>query len=253
MTMGRGNNLAPGEGRGLIAFDADDTMWWTQELYDLATADGRALVEQAGFDGEEWVAAKNAIDVANVQHYGLSKLRFPTSCAQAYEQVAGDKVDVKVREAVRKAGEGVFTRKARLADGIEELLGNLSAEGWRLLMQTSGDREIQAQRISESGLADFFSEIIVVPKKSAESFHDMLARDGRSADKAWSVGNSLPSDINPALRAHWNAIWVPAHIWDHEKREMEAHQESGQLFHATKLSEIQGILQPELVLGMLLE
>ena len=244
--MGRGNNLGPSEGRGLIVFDADDTMWWTQEMYDMATADCRVLVEAAGLDGDAWVAAKNATDIANVQHYGLSKLRFPTSCAQAYEQLAGADVDQAVLEAVRKAGEGVFTRKARLVDQVEETLSDLAAGGWRLVMQTSGDNEIQAQRIGESGLGDFFAETIIVPKKTPDSFIQILERDGREANHAWSIGNSLPSDINPALRAHWNAIWVPAHTWEYDRREMEAHEESGHLFHATYLNEIVAILQPEL-------
>ena len=71
--------------------------------------------------------------------------------------------------------------------------------------------------------------------------------------RTWSVGNGLPGDINPALRMHMNAIWVPAHIWGHEKRETEAHQGEGNLFHATKLSEILGILQPDLAVETLLD
>jgi putative hydrolase of the HAD superfamily len=178
----------------------------------------------------------------------LSKLRFPTSCGQAYEQLAGTDADVEVREAVRTAAQGVFTRPARLVDAVREVLATLLANDWRLVMQTSGDEEIQHHRIAESELSGFFSEIRIVPKKSPETFQAILEADGRPVGQTWSVGNSLPSDINPALRAHMNAIWVPAHIWEHEKREKDVHQESGQLFEATVLSEILDILQPELAI-----
>ena len=36
---------------------------------------------------------------------------------------------------------------------------------------------------------------------------------------AWSIGNSLPSDINPALRIGMNAVWINANVWGYEKRE----------------------------------
>ena len=252
MTMAQGNNLGPGEGRGLLVFDADDTLWWTQEIYDMATAQCRILVEQAGFDGDAFVAAKDILDVANVQHYGLSPLRFPISCRQAYEQLAGAEAQSEVAEAVQKAAGTVFTTPARLVDDVHSILASLVAENWRLVMQTSGDRGIQEQRIGDSGLAGYFSEIKIVPKKTSDSFAERLVDDGRAAQEAWSVGNSLPSDINPALRVHMNAIWVPAHIWGHEKRETVAHQESGQLYHATYLKDILGILQPELAVEPLL-
>ena len=216
----------------------------------MATAKCRTLVEQAGLDGDAWVAAKDILDVANVQHYGLSPLRFPTSCKQAYEQLAGAAAQPGVAEAVRGAAATVFTTPARLVDDVHGILGRLAAEDWRLVMQTSGDKGIQEMRIGESGLAGYFSDIQIVPKKTADSFADRLMDDGRAAQEAWSVGNSLPSDINPALRVHMNAIWVPAHIWGHEKRETVAHQESGQLFHATCLKDILGILQPELAVEL---
>ena len=36
---------------------------------------------------------------------------------------------------------------------------------------------------------------------------------------AWLVGNSIPSDINPALACGMHAIWIDAHVWGHERRE----------------------------------
>ncbi len=34
---------------------------------------------------------------------------------------------------------------------------------------------------------------------------------------SWSVGNSLGSDILPALSCGLLAIWIPAHVWEHEQ------------------------------------
>ena len=70
--------------------DADDTLWSTQPLYDSARVECRRLVEQAGFSGDEWNSLQRKISSRNLITMGLSKKRFPKSCVEAYQQLAGD-------------------------------------------------------------------------------------------------------------------------------------------------------------------
>ena len=77
-------------------------------------------------------------------------------------------------------------------------------------------------------------------RKSTASFERLLQLDGRSAEDAWSIGNSLPSDINPALSLGMNAIWIPAHVWEHERREVVPHP--GKLLQLESLREVESVL-----------
>jgi phosphoglycolate phosphatase-like HAD superfamily hydrolase len=67
-----------------IVFDGDDTLWWTEPLYDEARQAARAIVEQGGLDGAAWDALQRQLDVENVARLGYTRNRFPTSCARLW-------------------------------------------------------------------------------------------------------------------------------------------------------------------------
>ena len=72
----------------MVIFDGDDTLWSTEPLYDDARAAAAEIVERAGLDAGEWERLERDIDVQNVQRFGLSSERFPTSCVEAYQTLA---------------------------------------------------------------------------------------------------------------------------------------------------------------------
>lgn len=226
-------------GRALVICDADDTLWFTEELYDSARDHCRKIVEGEGFDGEAWETLERTIDIRNVSRFGLRSIRFPMSCVDAYQILAGKSVRSAVSSAVRAAAEEVFLRVAPSAPGVPEVLEKLSQE-FRLVLLTQGEAWVQERRLHEAGLDGAFSQVVIVPEKTTVVFKSIVRDDGRPVGQAWSVGNSLASDINPALRIGMNAIWIPAHVWEHEKR--EAILESDALHKASSLSAAKDIL-----------
>jgi len=49
----------------------------------------------------------------------------------------------------------------------------------------------------------------------------LAERRGMEPERTWMIGNSPKSDINPALAAGLNAVFVPhAHTWVLEKQEI---------------------------------
>ena len=207
-------------GPAAVVFDGDDTLWSTEPLYDRARDDARAEVVRAGLDGEAWDRLERQIDVENVRLLGFSVERFPTSCVQAYESVArakGVPVDPEVRERVRTAARTVFSADPPLMDGAEETLRSLRARGVRLALLTKGDPDVQWRRVERSGIANFFDVIQIVPEKPPAAFLDVLAALHVEPRDAWSVGNSVRSDILPAIKAGLRAVWIDAHVWEHER------------------------------------
>ncbi len=214
--------------RGIV-FDGDDTLWNTEWLYDDARRRARDVVEAAGLDGVTWEETERRIDVENVERLGHGVLRFPTSCAEAYEAVcaaAGRKVEPALRQRIFDVASTVFERQAPLVPHARETLTELASRGIRLALLTKGDPAIQRRRIKQSGLAPLFDLVEIVERKTPEDIRALIERLGVSADDALMVGNSVRSDVLPSLLAGVKPIWIDAHVWEYE-RQHEALPDAG--------------------------
>jgi putative hydrolase of the HAD superfamily len=203
-----------------IVFDGDDTLWSTEQLYDDARSRAREAVAAAGLDGAKWEEWERRIDVQNVNQFGYSTERFPGSCVQAYEDICqqmGHPADSDTAARVRQAARSVFERDPRLVSGARETLIFLRTKGARLALLTKGDEQVQLRRMERSGLRDLFDVIRIVPEKSPEVIREVVAALGVASGSAWMVGNSIRSDILPAIAAGLRAVWIGAHVWEYER------------------------------------
>jgi putative hydrolase of the HAD superfamily len=60
----------------------------------------------------------------------------------------------------------------------------------------------------------------VVPEKNEETYAGVIAKHDLNHERTWMAGNSPKSDINPALRAGINAVFIPhddTWILEHEE------------------------------------
>ena len=140
-----------------VVFDGDDTLWNTEWLYDDARRRARDAVEAAGLDAVAWEEIERRIDVENVERLGHGVLRFPTSCAEAYEGVcaaAGRKVDPGLRQRIFDVASTVFERQAPLdPHARRDAEGPVGSRGIRLASLTKGDPMPQRRWIEQSGLS----------------------------------------------------------------------------------------------------
>jgi putative hydrolase of the HAD superfamily len=203
-----------------VVFDGDDTLWSTEHLYDDARKEAREIVAAAGLDPALWEQIERRIDVENVAKLGYGTERFPVSCVQAYEEVCrseGKTVDARIGDRVRRAACTVFERDPPLVPGARETLRGLRERGVRLALLTKGDRRLQQRRIDRSGLHGFFDAIRVVPEKSPDEIRAIVAVLGLEVESVWMVGNSIRSDVLPAVAAGLRAAWINAHVWEYER------------------------------------
>lgn len=222
--------------RPTVVLDGDDTLWFVEALYDDARQLAATVVHEEGLDELRWERLERQIDVEKVDMLGLSAQRFPTSCVEAYRRLATEMqcvVSASVEARVRRAAETVFHRKAPSAPELGDLLAKLR-ERFTVVLLTKGDEAVQRKRITDAEIDDAIDYISIVPEKSEKEFRNALAVVGSRSDHAWSIGNSLASDINPALRIGMRAVWIDAHVWEYEHREFAA--ESGKLVIASDLS-----------------
>jgi putative hydrolase of the HAD superfamily len=107
-----------------------------------------------------------------------------------------------------------------LIEGVPETLEYLCRRH-DLTLFTKGHPEEQKLKIDRSGLGIYFGHTAIVKEKDAAAYTALARERGMDRERSWMVGNSPKSDINPALEAGLNAVFVPhAHTWVLEKQEI---------------------------------
>ena len=227
-----------------VVFDGDDTLWHTELLYDRARTHSSQVVAGVGLDPSSFELLQKELDLRNFETYGLSPTRFPTSSVEAYRELAarhGLPVAADAADEIYRRSAGVFVAVAPLVEHVADVLGDLSQDH-RLALLTKGDPEVQERRIEASGLAGFFELTRVVAEKDERCFVEVVVGLDCAPAASWSVGNSVPSDIAPALRAGMQAIWIDSPVWDRERSNGTV-DVSPRLHRAKRLDEVPSIVR----------
>lgn len=109
---------------------------------------------------------------------------------------------------IERLALAVLDLEIEILPGVTDTLEKLTAVH-DLYLVTKGHPEEQRAKIDRSGIADRFLAAIVVDDKSVYTYRDIVRERRLDSTTTWMIGNSLRSDINPAIRAGLNAIFVP--------------------------------------------
>ncbi|QEH36464.1 hypothetical protein OJF2_50280 [Aquisphaera giovannonii] len=202
----------------IIIFDGDDTLWSTMPLYDIAKARFARLVADLIPAADEAIRRLDEVDHANVARLGFNTERFPGSMVETYRVLCretGSRPKPEIEAQLLEAGRAVFTSAVVAYPDAAACLARL-APRFRIVLATKGDPTVQAFRIEQSGFGHFFADIRILPEKTDRQFRDIVSAYGIADAAGWSIGNSVRSDINPALRAGLSAILIPRSTWQYE-------------------------------------
>lgn len=225
-----------------IIFDGDDTLWETSIFYTEAKQNFFDEMSFLGFDPKEVERLFEKTDIANLKKLGFTKQRFPTSMADTYKYFCkqyGVESKREISNRLKAIGYSVFERKPLILDHAENVLKQLKPS-YKLILATKGDLEIQRSKIEHSGLRSYFDNIYILSHKAEKEFNQIIQDNSLAKDKAWSVGNSLKSDIYPALKVGLGAVWIPhAETWEYEN---EPIPDSSKFFQVESLTDILKII-----------
>ena len=98
--------------------------------------------------------------------------------------------------------------RSRHLPEVPETLRYLS-ERHRLILMTKGALAEQSGKVERSGLKEYFAAVEIVAEKDPATYSRVVEKYELERDSTWMVGNSPKSDINPALAAGLNAVFVP--------------------------------------------
>lgn len=201
-----------------IGFDADDTLWDHERYFQLTQARFTELLRDyapSGHLNEHMLAAERR----NLAHYGFGVKGFMLSMIETAIEVTDGKVPGHVLKHVLKAGRAMLRHPIEPMAGARETLEAL-AGSHTLILITKGDLFDQERKLAASGLGAYFSAVEIVSNKDAATYERLFSRHGDGAAQAMMVGNSLQSDVVPALRAGAWGVHVPAQFnWalDHDE------------------------------------
>lgn len=204
--------------KGLLIFDFDDTLVSTNPVFDAAKMRFVSLIRRLALDVPNLLEIVNEYDKQLVREKGFARDCFPRALVRAYRyccQFHGKQADEQVVREIENIGWWVFDQPLEVKEGVPEVLAALR-ENYVMLLVTKGDRKHQMTKVQESGLDRYFDDVFVVNEKDATLFSSLCWNFAGSLRDCWSIGNSIKSDINPALCAGINAILMRAPTWDFE-------------------------------------
>ncbi len=190
-----------------IGFDADDTLW-QNETYFRLTQDRflQALVDHA--DPVHLRERLEAAERRNLAYYGFGVKGFTLSMIETAVEVTEGRVPGKVIADLIALGRDLLEHPMELLPQARATVTALSAE-FRLVLITKGDLLHQERKLAQSGLGDLFHGVEIVSDKTEATYRAAFSRHGTGADQAMMVGNSLKSDVIPALQAGSWGVHVP--------------------------------------------
>ena len=139
-----------------------------------------------------------------------------------YEDVLDTRAGASERAQMLSLGEKVRQMPIEYLPGVRETLSVLR-ERRRLILFTKGDYSEQSDKVERSGARAFFHEVEVTAEKREGDYHRLIEQHAIVRESSWMVGNSVRSDINPALKAGLGAVFIPhPQTWSLEHEEVEA-------------------------------
>jgi putative hydrolase of the HAD superfamily len=190
-----------------IGFDADDTLWQNEQFFRL-TEERFAELLGGYADGERLKARLLEAEKRNLSRYGFGIKGFTLSMIETAIEVTEGKVPSRVIADILEAGREMLVHPVETLPNARETLERL-AGAYRLILITKGDLFDQERKLAASGLGDLFDAVEIVSDKSPFTYERVFSRHADGAGRSMMVGNSLKSDVVPAIEAGAWGVYVP--------------------------------------------
>lgn len=190
-----------------IGFDADDTLWHSERVFRLTEERfAELLSEHVDSDGLSQRLLET--EKRNLEYYGFGRKGFVLSMIETAIDVTDGKVPTAILKGLIDLGRDMAAHPIEILPDVRETLHAVAAE-YRIVLITKGDLLDQEQKLVRSGLEDLFQAVEIVSDKSPATYRRIFARHGDGPERSMMVGNSLKSDIVPAIEIGSWGIFIP--------------------------------------------
>ena len=209
----------PASGQFLL-IDGDDTLWENNVYFEQAIEAFIDFLAHSSMSREQVRAALDEVERINVRVHGYGSASFTRNLHETFERLAERDLQPQDIEHVLQLGQRIASQPVQLLLDVAETIRYLAGRH-DLMLLTKGHPEEQRLKIDRSGLEPFFNATAVVHEKAEETYRTIVQDRQLDPARTWMIGNSPRSDINPALAAGLNAVFIPhEHTWGLEKEEI---------------------------------
>jgi putative hydrolase of the HAD superfamily len=223
----------------VLLVDADDTLWENNIYFEQAIADFMRFLNHKEMSHAEVRLVINEVERETILERGYGYHSFAHSLVKTFERLSTQVVTPELHETIWNFAHRITKYPIQLIDGVPETLNYLCSRHHQLILMTKGDFTEQSAKVERSGLKDYFAAVEIVPEKNAAIYRDVVLKYELLPDSTWMVGNSPKSDINPALSAGINAVFVPHNqTWILEDGTLDAVPERVRLLRVERFTDL---------------
>jgi putative hydrolase of the HAD superfamily len=194
--------------RQTLLIDADDTLWENNIYFERAITSFISYLDHRIHTTEEVRGHLNRVEHATVLSHGYGLHSFRRSLVTCFEQLTDEPLTDEKHRRIESFAQSIADQEIELLPNVDTTLADLATRH-RLILVTKGDQNEQTDKLHRSGLALHFTAVEVLPEKHHEAYVSLAAHHGCEGCNTWMIGNSPRSDVNPALSAGLNAIFIP--------------------------------------------
>jgi putative hydrolase of the HAD superfamily len=222
--------------RQALIFDADDTLWENNVLFERVVDDFIAWLAHPVFDYAEIRRIFVEVEEANIAAHGYGSRVFLRSLADCFARLMERPVGAAERARMDEFTAVFTSGQVELVPAVADVLQELG-ERHDLYLMTKGEPTEQQRKIDASGLVDHFAAVDIVPTKKPETYRQLIAERRLDPGRTWMIGNSPKSDIIAARAAGLRAVFIPnPYTWAHEHAELDPADDG--ILHLTTFAEL---------------
>ncbi len=225
-------------GAQTLLIDADDTLWENNIYFERAIASFISFLNHHEYPPEQVREVLNAVERECIVSHGYGLHSFAHALVETFERLAVEPLTPALHETISGFAHTIAEHPVEILPGVPETLQYLCSRH-HLILMTKGAIAEQSGKVERSGLKEYFSAVEIVAEKDATIYRTVVSKYGLPSDCTWMIGNSPKSDINPALAAGLNAVFVPhGNTWILEHEEVAPAQPPSRLLIVESFSDL---------------
>jgi putative hydrolase of the HAD superfamily len=221
-----------------LLIDADDTLWENNVYFERAIADFISFLNHRERSPAEIREILNEVERECILTHGYGLPSFTRSLVKTFERLSVEPITPALHETIHGFARTIAEQPVKMLPRVGETLEYLRGRH-RLILVTKGNFPEQSGKVERSGVKHFFQKVEIVPEKNASTYENLTKQHGLTRERTWMIGNSPKSDINPALAAGLNSVFVPHdETWVLEHEELAEAKPPARLLVLTSFQEL---------------
>ena len=235
----------------VIAFDADDTLWDCQSHFEEVEEHLYSLIMPYCENPKQELFITESGNMADL---GYGCKAFTISIIETALRIAGNDISATQLSELLAHCKRLLHLPATPLPEVEETLKKLRAKieessddgskfftlhsslFTKLVVFTKGELQDQENKLKRSGLLQYFDDVEITSDKTQREFLALCEHQQIHPSQLLMIGNSLKSDIAPALAIGAWAIHIPFHVtWQLEHFEDIDHERLIKIEHFSEI------------------